>query len=302
VLLGLCARILRHVVEQARLQAVTSAHPAFNAYVKAVFSSSPEDYLAISRERRLFQMLASRLRKETSVRVLYSPYLQTMVALLVQWQSLRDCLRLGSDFDDCDLEEDLNFLCWHEEEAARPTTAPGIIVEEATSTSITVSWGGWFPEDALVGGPAELREGASGGGEVGVQVPCGVSRGSEPRTFALQVAACSLWGTEPFTDSATGLKEAGTYTLDNLDHDTKYRIRLHEVASPAPTNGSNERVQAEGPEVGVGVGVGVGPGRGQVTTASTRPEKLFMLNAEAKAPNLVLSNGSMTVGATGARH
>ena len=67
--------------------------------------SPAEDFLSISRERRLMQMFSSRLRKESTTPILFSPYLQSLGLVLVQWQRLREAMGLGCELDETETND-----------------------------------------------------------------------------------------------------------------------------------------------------------------------------------------------------
>lgn len=266
---ALCGDMLQEVVKGLvyyKAATASSGRGPNTAISEALIAAShPEDFLSVSRERRLIQMLASRLRKEGPPQLFLSSYIQSIVALLVRWQQLREVVGLGSDFTDVDLEDEWAFLNWGGAESP-PKATHSLSIEEVTSTSITVSW-------TSIQQRQETQEGSLA--PQAPSTPMSGSHGVMPQPaegmgLSLQLAACSMWGAEPFTSSAANLPDSGTYTLDNLDPDTKYRMRL------TPIHEQN----SEG---------------GVLISASTKPEKPFMFNPESKGSHLSLLSANMTV-------
>ena len=87
----LAFRLCGHILHRVRLQQLVKEADFLSGASTTVdlVPSPAEDFLSISRERRLMQMFSSRLRKESTTRILFSSYLQSLGLVLVQWQQLR---------------------------------------------------------------------------------------------------------------------------------------------------------------------------------------------------------------------
>ena len=333
----LAFRLCGHILHRVRLQQLVKEADFLSGASTTVdlVPSPAEDFLSISRERRLMQMFSSRLRKESTTRILFSSYLQSLGLVLVQWQRLREAMGLGCELDEAETHDGADdgdpsappYTSQEEQDASGGERGPDLVlvVEEISHTAVTLSWGEW---SSVIGVDAvSSTSDIKGDGSPLSSTNHGV--GAEVRdmsTHTLQVAACSTWGAEPFAEAASGLPCRGCFTVEGLEPDTRYRFRLskltanpatiltRETAPETAAESSEQMNEADGNAPTSAAGGGDAPALAAVVdsnlisdephvhvvhsrsiTVCTFQETLFMLNPDATGPNLTLSNGNLTV-------
>jgi hypothetical protein len=189
---------------------------------------SSEYLVSVSREKRLLQMFGSRLRLETTRRVLYSRYTRTMAAFLLQWQMMRRVLKIGNENaaskgtsanSGCSENVVNKYITSHWNQATpanvlAPLERPEVEVIQITSNSITIHW--WLHD---------TRFSSSVSGE-----PKGLSVTEGPYQaaggFAIYVTQASKLGLDSTILVRANIEMRGSHRIDNLDPDTLYKVSV----------------------------------------------------------------------------
>jgi len=189
---------------------------------------------------------------------------------------LRDNLGLNS-LSDTDFEEDQVFYACFELSGEARTSHSLVVIEEVTPTSVTVSWARHDLQNDAAACPESARS---------TRLKCYGEGKPTEGTVSIELAAYSMWGTEPFSLSARNLSSIGEYTFENLEPDTRYRIRIWDSGSEDGNSSHSLAVENKSDA--------------QILlcatmSASTKQERIFTFHPECKGPNLSLSSGNMTV-------
>lgn len=281
----LCSRILRAVrIARDKSEEGTLLLPSFSL-------SIPESYLSSTRERHLLRVFASQFCKEASSRVLLSPYLQSLFSMLVHWRQLYPS---ASEVCEVSLSQEDEALCKSESGEEETSDALHITIEELAPNGVTISWTEEERDDTYEG----HRD----------------HRNASRRYSLESRIITNFFGSEPFVEVVPHVDPSATFfVLDSLHADTRYSVRLVRSdglngqplsPSPAPAlifeaealvRGVSTKDVLAGFQPDVDIEHQQTKTYGPSVTFVTPQEVMLKLNAEAKGPNLVVSNDSSTV-------
>jgi hypothetical protein len=209
-------------------------------------------YISISKQKYLLLTFGARLRVEGMHRQLYSRYTRSIGNFLLQWQSLKRALGLLT------YSHVHEYLICDWVSSVTRSNSERLDVTQISSTTITVSW------NLQSYGNAE----------------------SDIVSAGLYITMASSNGLENPLVVLTTLPRTGNYRIDNLHHDTMYKITISFDASNeanSENKGNSDSVKDE-----------INPKDISVYT-STEGEKLFFLDPNNMSPNLTLGSSHLFI-------